>query len=75
MVPCTTEQSWECKTAQDAHSSALKMPEFLKKKVQALETDRSEILVGPSSWRLSAVTGPLCVSVSSSGVWILTQRG
>lgn len=45
MVPCTTEQSWECKTAQDAHSSALKMPEFLKKKVQALETDLKSWLV------------------------------
>lgn len=52
MVPCSTEQSWECKNAQDAHSSALKIPEFLKKKAQALETDRSEILVGPGNWRL-----------------------
>ena len=52
MVPCSTEQRWECKNAQDAHSSALKIPEFLKKKAQALETDRSEILVGPGNWRL-----------------------
>ena len=37
--------------------------------------DRSEILVGPSNWRLWPVTGPLCVSLSSSGVWIPTQRG
>ena len=36
----------------ETHSSALKMPEFLKKKAQALETDRSEILIGPSSRRL-----------------------